>query len=130
MRLLIWVMLLISVICMSSSAEQQSHQTGKVVVIGNLAAEKIKNVTNATNVTILTDISYLKNVTGQMNVTNETHSNISRLNGSLFQPDVNESRMETPSQAISQSNSQLPLSRYDWSSLGKDSDKHEGYLVP
>jgi hypothetical protein len=118
-------MLLISVICMSSSAEQQSHQTGKVVVIGNLAAEKIKNVTNVTNVTFLTDISYLKNVT------NQTHSNnMSGLNESLIQPDVNESRMETPSQAISKSNSQLPVSRYDWSSLGKDSDKHEGYSVP
>jgi hypothetical protein len=119
MRLLIWVMLLISIMCISSSAEQQSHQTGK-----------IKNVTNATNVTILKDISYLKNVTGQMNVTNQTDSNKSGLNGSLFQPDVNESRMETPSQAISQSNSQRPLSRYDSSSLGKDSDKHEGYSVP
>jgi hypothetical protein len=115
---------------MSSNAEQQSHQTGKVVVIGNLAAEKIKNVTNATKVTILTNISYLKNVTGQMNVTNQTHSNISGLKDSLIQSDVNELRMETPSEAISQSNSQLPLSRYDWSSLGKDSDKHEGYLVP
>jgi hypothetical protein len=124
MRLLIRVILLISVICMSSSAEQQSHQTGKVVVIGNIAAEKIKNVTNVTNVTFLSDISYLKNVT------NQTHSNMSGLNESLIQPDVNESRMETPSQAISQLNSQLPVSRYDWSSLGKDSDKHEGYSVP
>jgi hypothetical protein len=109
---------------MSSSAEQQSHQTGKVVVIGNLAAEKIKNVTNVTSVIILTNISYLKNVT------NQTDLNMSGLNGSLIQSDVNESRMETPSQAISQSDSQLPLSRYDWSSLGKDSDKHEGYSVP
>jgi len=115
---------------MSSSAEQQIHQTGKVVVIGNLAAENIKNVTNATNVTILTNISHLKNVTGQTNITNQTDSNMSGLNESLIQPDVNESSMETPSEAISQSNSQLPLSRYDWSSLGKDSDKHEGYSVP
>ncbi len=130
MRLLIWIMLLIFFICISSSAEQQSHQTGKVVVIGNLAAEKIKNVANATNVTILADISYLKNITGQMNATNQTHSNMSGLNESLNQSDVNESRMDTPSQAISQSNSQLPLSRYDWSSLGKDNDKHEGYSVP
>jgi hypothetical protein len=108
MRLLVLVTLLISIICMSSSAEQQIHKTGKAVVIGNLAAEKIKNVTNATNMTILTDISHLKNVTGQTNITNQTDSNMSGLNESLIQPDVNESSMETPSEAISQSNSQLP----------------------
>jgi hypothetical protein len=81
-------------------------------------------------VAILTNISHLKNVTGQTSITNQTDSNMSGLNESLIQPDVNESSMETPSEAISQSNSQLPLSRYDWSSLGKDSDKHEGYSVP
>lgn len=106
MRLLIWVIFLIFVIDMPSSVEQLSRPEGKVIILGGMAANNITNQTNIINLT---------NFTGQMNITNQTQMNISGLEKSLFQADVNESRMETPTQ----SNFQPPLSRYDRSSLGK-----------
>ena len=106
MRLLISVVFLIFVIGMASSVEQLSRPEGKVIILGSMAA---KNITNQTNIINLT------NVTGQMSITNQTQMNVSGLQRSFFQADVNESRMETPSQ----SDFQPALSRYDWSSLGK-----------
>jgi hypothetical protein len=106
MRLLICVVFLIFVIGMASSVEQLSRPEGKVIILGSIAG---KNITNQTNIINLT------NVTRQMNITNRTQMNVSGLQKSFFQADVNESKMETPSQ----SDFQPALSRYDWSSLGK-----------
>jgi hypothetical protein len=106
MRLLIWVVFFIFVIGVASSAEQLSRPEGKVIILGSIAAENITNQTNIINLT---------NATKQMNLTNQTQMNVSGLQRSLFQADVNESRMETPSQ----SDFQPPLGRYDRSSLGK-----------
>jgi hypothetical protein len=111
MRLLIYVMLFIYVIGMASSVEQLSRPEGKVIVLGSIAA---KNTTNQTNIINLT------------NVTDQMQMNISVLQRSINQANVNESRIETPSQADFQS----ALSRSDWSSLGKDNDKHGEYSVP
>ena len=106
MRLLICVILFIFAIGMASSVEQLSRPDDKVIILGSIAA---KNITNQTN------IIDLANVTRQLNITNQTQMNFSGLQRSFFQADVNESRMETPSQA----DFQPALSRYDWSSLGK-----------
>jgi hypothetical protein len=106
MRSLIWVMSLTLVIGMASNVEQLSHHEGKVMVLGSIAAENITNQTNIGNLT---------NVTRQINITNQTFMNISGLQRSFFQADLNESKMETPSQADYQS----ALSRYERSSLGK-----------
>jgi len=92
-------MLFIFVICMASSLEQLSRPEGKVIILGSIAA---KNITNQTIVINLT------NVTKQTNLTNQTQMNISGLQRSFFQADVNESRMETPSQT----DSQPALNRY------------------
>ena len=110
-------MLFIFVIAMASSLEQLSRPEGKVIILGSIAA---KNITHQTIVINLT------NVTKQTNLTNQTQMNISGLQRPFSQADVNESRMETPSQADFQS----ALSRYEWSSLGKDNDKHGEYSVP
>jgi len=105
MRMLIYVMLFILVIVgMASSLEQLSRPEGKVIILDSIAA---KNTTNQTNIINLT------NVTKQMNITNQTQMNVSGLQRSFFQADVNESRMETPSQT----DFQPALSRYDRSSL-------------
>jgi uncharacterized protein (UPF0333 family) len=117
MRLLICVMLLIFVIVMASSVEQLSRSADKVIILGSIAAKSITNQTIVVNLT---------NVTKQTNLTNQTQMNISGLQRSFFQADINESRMETPSQV----DFQPALSRYDWSSLGKDNDKHGEYSVP
>ena len=106
MRLLIWAMFFIFAIGLASGVEQLSRPEGKVIILGSIAA---KNITNQTNIINLT------NATKQMNLTNQTRMNVSGLQRSLFQADVNESRMETPSQ----SDFQPPLGRYDRSSLGK-----------
>ena len=106
MRIQILVMLFIFVIGMAPSVEQLSRPESNAVILGSIGA---RNITNQTN------IIDLRNVTGQLNITNQTQMNVSRLQRSFFQTDVNESRMETPSQA----NFQPALSRYDWSSLGK-----------
>ena len=74
---------------MASSLEQLSRPEGKVIILGSLAAKNITNQTIVIN---------LKNVTKQTNLTNQTQMNISGLQRSFFQADVNESRMETPSQ--------------------------------
>jgi hypothetical protein len=99
-------MLFIFVIGMASSVEQLSRPVGKVIILGSIAGQNITNQTEIINLT---------NVTRQMNITNQTQMNVSGLQRSFFQADVNESRMETPSQ----SDFQPALSRYDWSSLGK-----------
>jgi hypothetical protein len=119
MRLLIYVMLFIYVIGMASSVEQLSCPEGKVIVLGSIAAKNITNQTNIINLTNVTDQM-------QVNITNQTQMNISVLRRSINQANVNESRIETPSQADFQS----ALSRSDWSSLGKDNDKHGEYSVP
>lgn len=82
-----------------------SRPDGKVIILGSVAAN---NITNQTNIINLTNIT-------RMNITDQTQMNISGLQRSFFQADVNESRMETPSQ----SDFQPPLSRYDRCSLGK-----------
>ena len=112
MKLQIYVLLSIFVICVASGVQLLDRPEGKVIAIGSIAAKHITNQTNMTNIT---------NVTG--NFSNQTHLNMSGLHASLFQPNVNESVMETPSEASSQSD----LSKHDSSSLGNDSDKHEGY---
>jgi hypothetical protein len=112
MRLLICVMLSIYIIGMASGVEQLDRPEGKVIVLGSIAA---KNITNQTNVINLTNVTNQMNITKQMNITNQTQMNISGLQRPSSQADVNESRMETPSQA----DFQPDLSRYDWSSLGK-----------
>ena len=62
----------------------------------------------------------MTNETG--NFSNKTNLNMSGLNATGLQVNGNESVMETPSQAGSQSD----LSKYDLSSLGENSDKHNG----
>jgi hypothetical protein len=104
MRLLIWVMLLILVVGMASSVEQLSRPTGKGILIGSIAANNTTNQTNIIRLTNDTD-----------NITNQTRMNMTGLQKSILPANVNESTMETPSQADSQS----ALSRYEWSSLGK-----------
>ncbi len=108
MRLLICVMLFIFVIGIASSVEQLSRPENKVVVLGSIAAKSMMNQTSIINLTNITNKV-------QKNITNQTWINISGLKSPIFQSDVNESSMETPSQA----NFQPALSRYDWSSLGK-----------
>ena len=115
MRLLIGIMLSLLIVSIAASV-QSGNSTGKSMIPSGIA----KNITNQTNVINLT------NVTKQMNITNQTQMNISGLQRPFSQADVNESRMETPSQADFQS----ALSRYEWSSLGKDNDKHGEYSVP
>ena len=112
MRLLICVILFIFAIGMASNVEQLSRPDDKVIILGSIAA---KNITNQTYIINLTNVTRQINITKQMNITNQTQMNVSGLQRSFFQADVNESRMETPSQ----SDFQPPLGRYDWSSLGK-----------
>jgi hypothetical protein len=108
MKSLICIMLLIFVIGMASSVEQLSRPADKVIILGSITA---KNITNLTNIINLTNVTNQM----QMNITNQKQMNISGLQKSFFQPDVNESMMEAPSQA----DFQPALSRYLWSSLGK-----------
>jgi len=108
MKLRIYVLLSICVvICLASGLQQLDRPEGKVIAIGSIAAKHIApNQTNLTNLT---------NIIG--NFSNQTHLNMSGLNASLLQADnENKSVMESPSEA----NYQSPLSRSDWSSLGKD----------
>jgi len=107
MKLWIYVLLSICVICLASGLQQLDRPEGKVIAIGSTAAKHIApNQTNLTNLT---------NIIG--NFSNQTHLNMSGLNPSLLQANnENESVMESPSEA----NYQSPLSRSDWSSLGKD----------
>ena len=105
MKLQIFVLLAICLIFLASGVQQLDRPEGKVIAIGSIAAKHIPNQTNMTNLT---------NITG--NFSNQSHLNMSGLHALLNQPIVNESAMETPSEA----NSQSSLSRYGWSSLGKD----------
>jgi len=102
MKLQIFALLFICVICVASGVQQLGRPEGKVITIGN--------ITNKTNMTNLT------NNTG--NFSNQTNLNMSGLNASRPQANGNESVMETPSKA----GSQPDLSRYDFSSLGKGSN--------
>lgn len=111
MKLQICVLIALCVICVAAGVQQLDRPEGKVINIVGLEAKNMTNESNLTNMT---------NVTG--NFSNQTHLNMSGLNASLHQSLVNESAMETPSEAGSQSD----LSKYDVSSLGKDSDKHDG----
>jgi hypothetical protein len=116
MKSLICIMLLIFVIGMASSVEQLSRPADKVIILGSITAKNITNLTNIINLTNVTNQMQM-NITNQkqMNITNQKQMNISGLQKSFFQPDVNESMMEAPSQA----DFQPALSRYLWSSLGK-----------
>jgi hypothetical protein len=107
MRLLICVVL-VYVISLASSVEQLDRHDGKVIILGSIAT---KNMTNQTIIVNLTNVTNQM----QMNITNQMQMDLSGLQRSIFQADVNESRMETPLQA----DSQPELSRYEWSSLGK-----------
>ena len=109
MKLQIFALLFICVICVASGTQQLGQPSGKVVALGSLASKNITNLTNITN---------LANITG--NFSNQTHLDMSGLNASRLQ--ANESAMETPSEASSKSD----LSKYDLSSLGENSDKHNG----
>jgi hypothetical protein len=84
---------------------QRDRPEGKVIAIGSIAAKNITNQANLTNIT---------NVTG--NFSNQTQLNMSGPHASLLQPNVNESVMETPTEASAQSD----LSKFNSSSLGKD----------
>ena len=106
MKLKICAMLFIFVIGMASCVEQLSRPEGKVLILGSIAGQNITNQTKIINLT---------NVTEKMNITNQTKMNVSGFQRSFFQADVNESKMETPSQV----DFQPALTRYDWSSLGK-----------
>lgn len=106
MKFQIFALLFICVICIASGTQQLGYPAGKVAALGSLAAKNITNLTNTTN---------LANITG--NFSNQTQLNMSGLNASRFQ--ANESAMETPSQASSQSD----LTKYNLSSLGQNSDK-------
>ena len=107
MKLLIYVLLSICVICLASGVQQLDRPEGKVIAIGSIAAKHI--APNQTNLTNLTSIIG--------NFSNQTHLNMSGLNASLLQAgNENESVMETPSEE----NAQSPLNRDDLSSLGKD----------
>jgi len=85
MKLLIFALISICVICVASGVQQLDRPEGKVIAIGNITAEDIANLTNMTNITGI--------------FSNQTHLDLSEHNASIYQPNVNESVMETPTEA-------------------------------
>ena len=111
MRLLVGIILFVLVIGSASSVQLGGH-LGKAVILGG----ETENITNATNISN-------QNITNPMNISNQNIINLTNVSGlsgwgsALIEEEVNESVMETPSQAAPQPKP----GRYELSSLGKTS---------
>lgn len=86
MKLLIFALISICIICVASGIQQLDRPEGKVIAISSITANDIGNLTNMTNVTGI--------------FPHQVSLDLSEHNASIYQPNVgNESVMETPTEA-------------------------------